>query len=76
VRVGARWFEVTDDDAARAIAAFARQHQITQIVIGSSQRSRWQQLTTGGSNVSRLIREAGTYGIDVHVIARRDPYQA
>jgi two-component system, OmpR family, sensor histidine kinase KdpD len=68
--VGARWYEVNDDDAARAIAAFARQHQITQIVIGSSQRSRWQQLTSGGSNVNRLIRDAGAYGIDVHVIAR------
>jgi len=37
---------------------------------GSSQRSRWQQLT-GGSNVTRVIREAGPLGIDVHVIALR-----
>jgi two-component system, OmpR family, sensor histidine kinase KdpD len=74
--VGARWFEAIDDDAAWAIATFARQNQITEIVIGSSQRSRWQQLTSGGSHVTRLIREAGAYGIDVHVIARRDPYQA
>ncbi|HXB47445.1 MAG TPA: hypothetical protein VNW50_06740, partial [Streptosporangiaceae bacterium] len=43
----------------------------TQIVIGSSQRSRWQQLTGGGSNVTRVIREAGALGIDVHVIALR-----
>ena len=74
--VGGRWHEAKDDDAARAIAAFARQHQITQIVIGSSQRSRWQQLTSGGSNVTRLIREAGAFGIDVHVIARRAPGDA
>jgi two-component system, OmpR family, sensor histidine kinase KdpD len=68
---------VQDDDPARAIAAFARQHQVTQIVIGSSGRSRWQQLTSGGSKVTRLIREAGENGIDVHVIARADaPYQA
>jgi hypothetical protein len=40
-------------------------------VIGSSQRSRWQQLTGGGSNVTRVIREAGALGIDVHVIALR-----
>ena len=69
--VGARWYEIQDDDPARAIARFAREHQITQIVIGSSQRSRWQQLTGGGSNVMRVIREAGAFGIDVHVIARR-----
>ena len=69
--VGARWHEVQGDDPARAIAAFAQEHQITQIVIGSSQRSRWQQLTGGGSNVARVIREAGALGIDVHVIALR-----
>jgi len=69
--VGARWHEVQGDDPARAIAAFAQERQITQIVIGSSQRSRWQQLTGGGSNVTRVIREAGALGIDVHVIAVR-----
>jgi len=74
--VGARWFELVDDDPARAIARFARQHQITQIVIGSSQRSRWQQLTSGGSNVQRVIREANAVGIDVHVIAQREPTAA
>jgi len=41
-------------------------------VIGSSRRNRWQQLTGGGSNVQRVIREAGAFGIDVHVIARRE----
>ena len=70
--VGARWHELQDDDPARAIAGFAQQHQITQIVIGASRRNRWQQLTGGGSNVVRVIREAGAYGIDVHVIAPRD----
>jgi two-component system sensor histidine kinase KdpD len=69
--VGARWHDIQDDDSARAIVNFAREHQITQIVIGSSQRSRWQQLTGGGSNVMRIIREAAGFGIDVHVIARR-----
>ena len=38
-------------------------------MIGSSQRSRWQQLLRGGSNVKRVIDEAGALGIDVHVIA-------
>jgi two-component system sensor histidine kinase KdpD len=70
--LGARWHEIEDDDPAQAIASFAREHQITQIVIGSSQRSRWQQLTGGGSHVVKVIREAGAVGIDVHVIARRE----
>jgi two-component system, OmpR family, sensor histidine kinase KdpD len=68
--LGARWHDVPDNDPVRAIARFARQRQVTQIVIGSSHRSRWQQLVSGGSNVLRLIREAGAVGIDVHVIAR------
>jgi two-component system sensor histidine kinase KdpD len=71
--LGAQWFEVRDDNPARAIASFAREHQITQIVIGSSRRSWWQHLTGHGSNVRRVLKEAGAVGIDVHVIARREP---
>jgi K+-sensing histidine kinase KdpD len=59
-------------DVVHVIVRFARQHHITQIVTGSSQRSRWRQLTGGGSNVQRVIRAAGAFGIDVHVIARRE----
>jgi two-component system, OmpR family, sensor histidine kinase KdpD len=69
--VGARWYEVKGDDPARALAGFAQEHQITQIVIGSSQRTRWQQLTGGGSRVARILKEVGPLGIDVHVIALR-----
>jgi len=68
--IGASWHDVEDDDPARAVVAFARQHQITQIVIGTSKRSRWHHLTRGGSNVLRIIRAAGDTGVDVHVIAR------
>jgi len=71
VDVGARWYEIQGDDPTRAVVNFAQEHQITQIVIGSSQRSRWQQLTGGGSRVARILKEAGALGIDVHVIALR-----
>src|SRR5579884_2346030 len=70
--LGARWDEVQDHDPSRALTRYAREHQITQIVIGSSQRSRWQEITGGGSIVRRVIRQAGAVGIDVHVIARRE----
>ncbi len=69
--LGARWCEVQAADPAAALIAFARDNQITQIVIGSSQRSRFQELTGGGSIVRRVIRDAGAVGVDVHVIARR-----
>jgi two-component system, OmpR family, sensor histidine kinase KdpD len=71
--VGGRWHEVQDDDPPQAVVQFAVRHRITQIVIGSSRRSRWRQLTGGGSNVVRIIKAAGDTGIDVHVISRREP---
>jgi two-component system, OmpR family, sensor histidine kinase KdpD len=71
--IGARWHDLKDDDPARAIAEFARRNQVTQIIIGSSRRSRWQQITGGGSNVTRVLREAAPLGIDVHVIALDKP---
>jgi two-component system, OmpR family, sensor histidine kinase KdpD len=70
--VGARWSEVQADDPAQALLDFAREHQITQIVVGSSSRSRWQELAGGGSIVRKISRLAGQAGIDVHIIARRD----
>jgi two-component system, OmpR family, sensor histidine kinase KdpD len=70
--LGARWHEVYESDPAPALIAYAKSNQITQIVIGSSQRSWWQELVGGGSTVRKVIREAGAVGIDVHVIARRE----
>jgi two-component system sensor histidine kinase KdpD len=69
--LGARWHEVQDDDPARAIVSFARQHQITQIVIGSVQRG-WWHFADGGPILRRVIHEAGASGIDVHIIAHQE----
>ncbi|MCU4182997.1 universal stress protein [Acidiferrimicrobium sp. IK] len=72
--VGAGWHEIDGDEPGRAIIDFARQHQITQIVIGSTQRSRWRELIGGGSVVKRISRLAAEAGVDVRIIARRrDP---
>jgi len=70
--VGGEWYEVRGDDPAQPIVHFAREHHITQIVVGSSARSRWQELIGGGSIVRRISRLAGSAAIDVHIIARRD----
>ena len=69
--LGAHWHEITRDDPARALVDFAGEHQVTQIVIGSSRRSRWEEMTKG-SVVQRVLRYASDSGVDVHVIARRD----
>ena len=70
--VGASWHELDTDDPAGALIEFARRHHITQIVIGSSQCSRWAELTGGGPTVKRVSRLAVRAGIDVHILARRE----
>jgi two-component system sensor histidine kinase KdpD len=70
--VEAQWTELEADDPAKALIDFARKQQITQIVVGSSQRSHWKELKGGGSIVRRILRLADAEDIDVHVIARRN----
>ena len=67
--VDGHWHEMTRDDPARALVEFAHAHQITLIVLGSSRRSRLEELTKG-SVVTRVLRFGAEQGIDVHVIAR------
>jgi two-component system sensor histidine kinase KdpD len=69
--LGARWYEIDDDDPAQALVSFAREHQITQIVIGSIQSS-WWHIVGAGPVLRRVIHEAGAFGIDVHIIAHRE----
>ena len=40
--LGASWHEITSDDPASAIVKFAKEKQVTQVVLGASRRSRWQ----------------------------------
>ena len=67
--LGAAWQQL-DGDPVTAIMDYAREHRITQIVLGRSQRNRWQRLTGGGSTVRRLTRRAMGSGIDIHIVAR------
>ena len=69
--LGASWHEIENDDPAGALVSFAREHQITQIVIGSIQHS-WWHIPGGGPVLRRVIHEAGASGIDVLLIARRE----
>jgi two-component system, OmpR family, sensor histidine kinase KdpD len=73
--LGARWHEIEDDDVAGALVSFAREHQITQIMVGSIQRN-WWHIVDGGPILRRVIHEADAFGVDVHLIARREPPHA
>lgn len=64
--LGGAYHEVVGDDAAAQLAAFARAENATQLVLGTSRRSRWDELARG-SVVNRAIRAAPD--IDVHVIS-------
>lgn len=67
--VGAAWHDLDADNVVNALVEYARDVNASLIVIGSSQRSRWQELSGGGSIVGRVSRLAGQAGIDVHIIA-------
>ena len=62
--------EVIDaEDPVEAVLGLAYRQQVTQILVGESLRSRWQELVRG-SFVNELIRRASN--VDIHVIARRE----
>jgi len=64
--LGGEFHEVVGSDVAKALTDFARAENCTQLVLGASHRSRYQELVRG-SVVNRIIRLSGT--IDVHVIS-------
>ncbi|WP_026869870.1 sensor histidine kinase [Inquilinus limosus] len=65
-KLGGETVTVPANDIVAEILAYARRNNITQIVIGKSDRSRWFEMLHG-SVVHDLVRKAGT--ISVHVMA-------
>ena len=65
-RLEVRVERAAGQDIAKALADYAAAHQVSQIVIGHSARSRWQELYQGSiiNDLIRLVR-----GIDVLVVA-------
>lgn len=64
--LGGRYHEVVGDDIGASLLAFARAENATQIVLGASRRSRFDELIRG-SPIARVIRNAAD--VDVHVIS-------
>lgn len=67
--LGGEYRKVTSNDIAKALVDVARSENATQIVLGASGRSWWQQLING-SVINRVARSSGP--IDVHVISPHD----
>lgn len=64
--LGAKAITLPGQQVAEVTLAYARQHNITKIVIGKPLRSRWQEWLYG-SVVDQLIQQSGP--IDVYVIS-------
>ena len=63
--LGGEFHEAGGSDVAAALVDFARAENATQLVLGASRRSRWEELVRG-SVINRVVRLSGA--IDVHVI--------
>jgi two-component system sensor histidine kinase KdpD len=64
--LGAEVTTTVDQDIVRALLRVARQHNVTQIVVGKPAGFKVLNLFRGGSMLSRLIRDSGN--IDVHCV--------
>jgi two-component system sensor histidine kinase KdpD len=67
-KLGAEIIGLYGDDPAEEILAIARKRNVSQIIIGKPERSRFQELIHG-SIVNKVIRHS--HGISVHVISGR-----
>lgn len=65
--LGGTYRELAAPDVGVALAGFARSENATQVLLGSSGRSRWQELVQG-SVINRVVRLLDP-GIDVHIIS-------
>jgi two-component system sensor histidine kinase KdpD len=65
-QLGGEFLRVKNANIAEAIAETAHKYHITQVVLGQSQKSRWELLWRG-SLVQQLVRYLNN--IDLHVIA-------
>ena len=63
--LGGTFHQVVGDDVARALLDFARSVDATQLVIGTSRRSRWARALRGGIG-GEVIADSGE--IDVHIV--------
>lgn len=64
--LGGEYHQLVSDDVVVALIRFAHDENATQLVLGSSRRSRWAELTRG-SIINRVVRESGD--LDVHVMS-------
>lgn len=70
--VRASMHTVVGDDIPAALLGFAREVNATQLVIGSSRRSRWARIFDEGIGPA-VVRHSGS--IDVHIVTHAETHQ-
>jgi two-component system sensor histidine kinase KdpD len=64
-QLGAQVFELRNNNVPRAIVTFAQEHHVTEIVMGESLRTRWQEAFKG-SVINEVLRQMSN--IDILVV--------
>ena len=67
--LGATVIRVSSRDIARTLVQVAKEHQVTQIVLGQPARSWWEELLRS-STVNRLLRLSTA--MDIHLVPREN----
>ena len=65
--LGAEVIRVKSRDIAKTLVEIAREHQVTQLVLGQPARSHWEELIRG-SIINRVLRF--DTAIDIHLVPR------
>jgi len=68
-QLGAEAVNLSGRDPAEELVRFARERNVTEIVLGASER-RWWRRVRSGSVVDRVLRRSGA--IDVHVVTEEE----
>ncbi len=66
-QLGGEVVSTQDSDPVKGLLRVARQNNVTQMIVGRSERGVFQTWLTGGSIVSRLLRQASE--IDIYVVS-------
>jgi two-component system sensor histidine kinase KdpD len=74
-RLGGEAITVPGDDIADEVLRFAHDNNVTQIVVGKSNRSRWFEMLHG-SVVHDLVRRAGSISVHVATSDEKDQGEA
>lgn len=64
-KLGANVVELKDSNVPRALVTYAKEHHVTEIIMGESRRSRWEEIVRG-SVINEVLRLSNS--IDILVL--------